>query len=254
MKKPSLKISILILFILIASDSFAQKLSKTEREYYILGTLDDYMGRQIDPRDENLLDRYDATQGPLVTNVDSILKIDYPASDYRVEKYTDKAGNPLSFKIFSKVLTEKVNGYYEFKPSGSSTVDIDPLLNNQRVMTGVLKQNIFSNNNEKLAFLAGVYVRYGFANDTAYHISIGNGPYKASVCYKILKDMNCKPSYIVMKNYIPVGYHLYFHPTAQVKSYLEQFMPLRKKLYNNLMAVFEKAESDYKKRSKKKHQ
>jgi len=254
MKKPSPKISILILFILIASDSFAQKLSKTEREYYILGTLDDYMGRQINPRDENLLDRYDASQGPLVTNVDSILKIDYPISDYKVKKYIDKAGNPLSFKIFSKVLSEKFNGYYEFKPSGSSTSDNDPLLNDKPIMMGMLKQDIFGNNSNKLAFLAGVYVRYGFPSDTAYEISIANGPYKAAVCYKILKDMNCRPSYIILKDNIPVGYQLSFHPTQQVKSYLQRFMPLRKELYNNLMAVFEKAMSDSQKRSKEKHQ
>lgn len=254
MKKPSLKISILILFILIASDSFAQKLSKAEREYYILGTLDDYMGREIDPGDQNLLDRYDATQGPLVTNVDSILKIDYPTSDYKVEKYTDKEGNPSGFKISSLILSRRFNEYYEFKPTGSSTADIDPLLNNQREMTGILKQNIFSNNNEKLAFLAGVYVRYGFASDTAYEISIGNGPYKASVCYKILKDMDCSPSYIILKDHVPVPHILYFHPTLRVKAYLKRFMPLRKQLDDSFIAIIRKARSDYKKRSRQKHQ
>jgi hypothetical protein len=241
------------LFIFMASNSFAQKLSKTEREYYILGTLGDYMGREVDPREENLLDRYDATQGPLVTNVDSILKVDYLVSEYKVEKYTDKTGNPLSFKIFSDVLSSKFNKYYDFKPSGSSTSDNDPLLNDKPIMMGMLKQNIFSNNNSKLAFLAGVYVRYGVANDTSYQISIANGPYKASVCYKLLKELNCNPSYKILENNIPVGHILYFHPTLQVRSYLQRFMPLRTKLYNNLLAVFEKAQSDYKKRSKQKH-
>jgi hypothetical protein len=253
MKKPNLILFLILSLITITKSTFGQTLNKVQREYFILGTLCDYMGREIEPREAYLLDRYDATQGPLVKAVDSILKIDYPVSDYKVENYTDKAGNALSFKIFSKMLSDKFNGYYDFKPSGSSTSDNDPLLNNRPIMTGVLKKNIFSNDNDKLAFLAGVYVRYGIVNDTSYEISIGNGPYKASVCYKLLKDMNCNPSYEILKDNIPVGHLLYFHPTLQVKSYLQKFMPLRNKLNNNLIAFFKKAESDSQQRSKEKH-
>lgn len=254
MKKPCLKIFLLILFTLITGKSFAQKLNKAEREYYILGTLGDYMGRQVDPRDKYLLDRFYAYEGPLVANLDSILKIDYPVLDYKVEKYADTAGNPLSFKILSEVLSDKFNQYYEFKPSGASTSNNDPLLNGKPIMMGILKQDIFIDSNSRLAFLAGVYVRYGFPNDTAYEIAIANGPYKVAVCYNILKDMKCRPSYLILKDNIPVGHILYFHPTAYVKDYLKKFMPLRKKLQDNLMAIFDKARSDYKKRSKHKHQ
>jgi len=245
----------LITFILIILSQalFGQMLNKTQREYFVLGTLDDYMGRQLDPRDKNLLDRYDATQEPLVSAVDSILKIDYTVSDYKVERYDDTAGRPLSFKIFSKILSEKFNGYYEFEPSGSSTEDNDPMLNTKPILVGKLKQGIFKSDEDKLAFLAGVYVRYGFPNDTACEIAIPNGPYKSSICYKLLKDMKCNPAYIILKDHIPVGHLLYFHPSAQVKAYLEKFMPLRKKLYDSLLAYFKIAESDFQKQSKQHH-
>lgn len=235
---------ITFLLIIISQALFGQILNKTQREYFVLGTLDDYMGRQLDPRNQNLVDSYDATQGPLVTAVDSIFKIDYSVSDYKVERYTDTAGHPLSFKIFSKILSKKFNEYYEFEPSGSSTSDNDPALNNKPILMGALKQNIFKNNEDKLAFLSGVYVRYGVVNDTTWEIIIPNGPYKASVCYKLLRDMNCAPSYTFLKDHIPVPHILDFHPTLEVKAYLEKFMPLRKKLHHSLMAAFGFAETD----------
>lgn len=244
---------ITFLLIILSQALFGQTLNKIQREYFVLGTLDDYMGRQLDPRDKNLLDSYDATQGPLVNVIDSVLKIDYPVSDYKVERYTDTAGHPLSFKIFSKILSEKFNGYYDFESSGSTTSDNDPELDNKPILMGKLKQDIFRSTEDKLAFLAGVYVRYGFPNDTAYEIAIPNGPYKSSICYKLLKDMNCNPAYIILKDHIPVGHLLYFHPSPQVKAYLEKFMPLRKKLYDSLLAAFKQAESDYKKQSKQHH-
>jgi hypothetical protein len=144
-----------------------------QREYFVLGTLDDYMGRQLDPSGKNLFDRYDATQGPLVSAVDSILKIDYPVSDYKVQRYLDANGNPLSAKIFSDKLSSKFNSYYQFEPSGSYTSPRD-----EAILRGKLRVDAFKNQEQKLAFLTGVYVRYGSPNDTACLISIPNRPYK----------------------------------------------------------------------------
>jgi hypothetical protein len=61
--------------------------------------------------------------------------------------------------------------------------------------------------------------------------------------------MNCNPSYVILKDHIPVGHLLYFHPSAEVKTYLDKAMPLRKKLHDSLLAYFKIAESGYKRQS-----
>jgi hypothetical protein len=242
------KLAIAIFFITICNGVFGQGLNKIQREYFLLGTLNDYMGRSVDPRDKNLVDRYDAIQGPLVNTLDSILKLDYPNSAYRVERYTDSKNAPLSFKIFSDTLFKKLNKYYIFKQSGSFTSDNNPQLNNRPILVGALKTNVFHNDSEKLAFLAGTYVRFGLSNDTAYEISIANSYSKAIVCYHLLTDFKCKATYQVRQNYIPTGFHVYFHPNAQVKAYLQNYIYLRKRLDEALNAYIQKIKSESRKK------
>jgi hypothetical protein len=183
-------INLVAIFSLLSYASFAQKMSKDERTFFVLGTLNDYMGRQQDPRDSDLLDRYYPFETPVATIIDSILRCDYPASAYHVEKIMT-ADSTVRCNIFSAVLVKKMNAYYNFKPSGSSTVDNNPSLNNRPILTGRLKDSIFKNDNEKLAFLEGVYLRFGLPNDTAYLINMANSISKASLCYRLLQQFNC---------------------------------------------------------------
>jgi len=238
MKGP--KLFILLFSLAIANSSFGQKLNKVEREYFVLGTLSDYMGRDLDPREKNLLDRYDALQGALITVVDSLLKIDYPISSYKVDRYLDSSSNLQSGKIFSDNLSTKFNSYYVFKESGEFTSDNDPQLNFKPILRGALKKEIFANDPQKMAFLAGAFVRFGLVNDTAYEISIANSYSKAKVCYDLLADFKCEPVYQISQNYIPVGHHVYFHPSQKIKIYLQQFMYLRKRLDESEQMWFER--------------
>ena len=41
--------------------------NKSLNEFFILGTLKDYMGRTLDPREESLLDRYDIISFSVLT-------------------------------------------------------------------------------------------------------------------------------------------------------------------------------------------
>ena len=214
--------------IILSQTLSAQQLNKTQREYFILGTLSDYMGRSLNPREKNLLDSYYAYEGPLVTILDSLLKIEYSASDYASEKSFRSNGRLSRFKISSDIISSKLNSYYKFKPSGSFTMEYDT------IYRGTLKDDIFKTDAEKLAFLTGVYVRFGMHNDTAYEISIANSISKALVCYHLLKEFNCKPTYSIWQNYIPVGHHIYFHPSEELKAYLLQFMYARERLQNSL--------------------
>ena len=235
----ALKIIISIFLTISFESAIGQQLNKVEREYFILGTLNDYMGRYLDPRDKSLIDRYDALQGPLITAIDSILEKDYANSSYKVDRYFDSNGDLISAKIFSDTVFTKINAYYSFRESGSSTSDNDPQLNNKPILMGTLKKDIFNNASEKLAFLAGAYVRYGLPNDTAYLINIGNSLSKATMCFQLLQEFDCKPSYNILHN-IPTIHQVYFHPSNKVKTYLEQCMYLRKRLYDAELLWIEK--------------
>ena len=224
------KLLIIISLNAVFQTAWGQVLNKKQREYFILGTLDDYMGRRIDPREVNFVDRYDGLQGPLITVVDSLLQIDYSSSNYRVDRYLDANRNLLSGKIFSDTLAKRFNSYYTFEQSESFTSNNDPKLNNISILGGALKPNIFTNEAEKLAFLSGTYVRYGFANDTAYEISIANSYSKANVVKQLLTEFGCNPSYQIRRNTIPVGHLVYFHPSETVRKYLNRFMYVRNRL------------------------
>jgi hypothetical protein len=228
--------------IILSQTLSGQPLTKIQREFFVLGTLDDYMGRRLNPDEKNLLDSYYSYEGSLVTMLDSLLKIDYSSSDYKAERYFTSDGTPASSKIFSNIISEKFNSYYRFKPSGFFTLEHDT------IYWGKLKGGIFKTDAEKLAFLAGVYVRFGMRNDTAYEISIANSTSKTLICTDLLKEFNCKPTYSIWKNYIPVGHHVYFHPTEELKAYLQQYMYARKRLENSYKAIFQKMSADTGKR------
>ena len=233
------KILIAILLLIIGKSSLGQKLNKVEREYFILGTLSDYMGRYLDPRDKNVVDRYDALEFPLIDAIDSVLKKDYTNSSYKVDKYSDSGVNVRSAKILSDTLFKKLNSYYVFHESGSYTSDGDPELDNRPILMGALKENIFSDDAEKFAFLAGAYVRFGFRKDTCYEILIANSLSKARVCYEVLKYFKCKPFYTTIQGNIPTPHMVYFHPTKEMEEYLNRFMYLRRRLEKSRKTFFD---------------
>jgi hypothetical protein len=62
---------------------FSQTEKKTLNEFLILGTLSDYMGRWLDPRQENLLDRYDPSEGVMKSIIDSLVRTTYPKKNIK---------------------------------------------------------------------------------------------------------------------------------------------------------------------------
>lgn len=208
--KNSLFLIITILFF-FGSHASAQKSDERLNKFIILGTLRDYLGRELDPRHESLLDRF---EGSMLLVVDSLIKVTYPTKVYQEIK---KTGTIIS----SNFLASQFNAFYNFKPSRRYTSP-----GGKEILTGTLKDNIFHNRREKMAFLAGVFLRFGHQTDSVYLISIANSASKAKMCYALLKEFNCKPNYIIRTNYIPNGHHVFFHPTSKVLAYLKRYEPI----------------------------
>lgn len=213
---------LLITFLFSCSfHAFAQTNTNKElNEFFILGTLKDYMGRTHDPRYENLLDRYDPSEGMMKSIIDSLISATYPQKVY---KEIEIGVNTIS----SNYLAIRFNKFYNYSTSSSSTPE------GKEILTGKLKDDIFQNEQEKLTFLAGVFLRFGTVRDTGYCISIANSLSKAKVCYDLLKQLGCKPFYNIRRNYIPVGHDVFFHPTPNVLAYLEKYDKLHKRVEDN---------------------
>lgn len=138
--------------------SHAQSRDKKLNEFLILGTLNDYMGRELNPEDSTLFDRYNyPSEVSMVATVDSLIKVTYPKKVYNL---VQKTGSTIQ----SAFLAKRFNAFYDFSPGALSTV------NGVKILRGELKDDIFHNEQEKLAFLAGVYLRFG--NKCDLHIML----------------------------------------------------------------------------------
>ncbi len=207
---------LLVVIVLSSCDVFTQQKDKNLNEFLILGTLNDYMGRRLDPRHEDLLERYSSPESALMTAVDSLLKVTYSKEVYNNVVKTKNA-------ITSNLLAKRLNEFYNFEVSDSSTGS------RKEILTGKLKDNIFKNEEQKLTFLAGVFLRFGSISDTAYCISMGNSASKIQMCNSLLKEFDCEPYYEILHN-IPKIHTIYFHPTPKVLAYLKRYEPLRKQI------------------------
>ena len=205
---------------------FSQTEKKTLNEFLILGTLTDYMGRYLDPRQENLLDRYDPSEGVMKSIIDSLVRTTYPQKIYQEMEIGVTT-------ISSNFLATRFNGFYSFNISGASTPD------GRDVLVGKLKDNIMQNEQEKLAFLAGAFLRFGTIRDSLYSISISNSLSKAEVCNKLLKELGCKPSYNILQNLRPTGHVVYFHPTQDVLAYLKKYEKMHKTIEDSRKQFFQ---------------
>lgn len=228
-------LSLIGVLIVWSLNTFAQKV-KVNDTFFILGTFEDYMGKNHDPRTKEQVDYYYSYEKPLAYYVDSLLKKNYPKMSLEIRVSKNR------FEIYSAYIETEFEQYYNYKPSGSYTAP-----GNEPILHGVLKPDIFKTEQQRLSFLAGAYVRFGRDNDTAYCMWVANSMSKAQMCNQLLKELNCKPSYQIVHN-IPTGHVLYFHPDEKVKRYLDNYDPLRKEVNKALTNMIDSMMNESKKR------
>ncbi len=204
------RILIFILSFLSTFLCFGQKISiETDSQYFLLGTLSDYMGRYKQPDKPDIVDYYALYEKKLTSVIDSLFQIDGQVLNIK------KQGNKILIR--SNSLSKRVDEYYDYSQNGSD-------------IRGTLKRDIFLTRNQKLSFITGAYTRFGEKNDTTYCIRIHNSLSKAKVLVVTLKEVGCeKVRYDILK-YIPANHVIYFNPTSELKIWLNQYMPLRKEL------------------------
>ncbi len=206
---------------------------KVDYDYFLLGTLNDYMGREKYKEIVNRVDEYSQNSKSLVLFIDSVSKDNYPDLIVTTNKKTGR------LELQSKLLSQKMNDFYFFKPSGRGsysgeadfeTLNLDSLTNTPEfyktyfdtIYTGRIKGDIFKNDTDRFSFIAGAYIRFGGEKDSLYYINVANSISKVKVATEQLKELKCTNiEYVMKKGYIPVGHTVYFTPTDELKSYFE---------------------------------
>ncbi|MDP4202574.1 MAG: hypothetical protein Q8861_07745 [Bacteroidota bacterium] len=203
------------------------------KDYFLLGTLNDYMGRDKYSEVANRVDEYYPNEKPLMSFLDSIYKNSYPDLALSTSPQTGR----LEFR--STLLAQKINDFYEYQSFGRGmycgkadfkTLNLDSLAKTpdfrskyfEPVYTGSVKADIFTSDSERFSFIAGAFIRFGGKKDSLYYISIPNSTSKVNVLTEQLKYLKCtNVNYVIKKDYIPCGHTVYFTPTEELKNYLE---------------------------------
>lgn len=235
-------ISVVLLCFLLAG--YAQKsITPIDNEYLLVGTLSDYMGRQKYKKAEKRVDKYYQSEKKLCMSIDSIFKTSYPDLSLSAEK--NVISMKYEFQLYSESLVKDIEKFYNYQPSPTKiysgeadykTLNLDSLTKTEdfvatyfdTVYTGRLKPGVFKTEHQKLSFITGAYVRFGWYNDSLNYISVPNSVSKVKMLDILLRDVGCSNvKYEIKKGYIPVGHTVYFNPTNKLKSYFEAYKNLR---------------------------
>ena len=164
-------------------------------DFFLLGTLSDYMGRFQYVDREKQIDRYYPYEESIAKYIAKFIK-----ENYRIVVNTVFITSRHS-EIFSPKLAKEIHTKY-FDEKGRF---IDSTLNSEV---------------KKYSFLTGVYYRYGeHLEGNIYKIQVANSP-KDKEIYQILKDLECdKLVYKFLRGYIPSSDIFYLEATPRMIKY-----------------------------------
>jgi hypothetical protein len=210
------------------------------KDYFLLGTLSDYLGREKTYKNNTFVDNYYKDETSLMSYIMKIYSDESP--EFVVEK-NQYPFNSVTDILNSKKIAEKMNFFYNFKFDGGFKYFIDPKDKEWRkkyndfhkssepkdtVYVGTMKANLFKTNLQKISFIIGTYSRYGKPNETRYCIRMFNSTSKYDNCVAILEQLKCTNiEKEITKNNIPTHQIVYFKPSLELKKYLDEYAFLR---------------------------
>lgn len=234
-------IALILILSLFSCDKYENV--SIDNDYFLIGTLSDYMGRERFEEIEDRVDKYSQSEKQLCLTIDSIFKKSYPDLEFSssVHKITKKD----EFELYSKTLAKRIESFYSYKASGRMVyngkdeiekLNLDSLTktknfyetNFDTIYTGRLKINVFEKEKQKLSFITGAYVRYGWQTDSLYHIRVFNSISKVKILNELLMGVGCaNVDYDIKKGNIPTPHTVSFSPTEQLKYYFEKYIEMR---------------------------
>lgn len=214
MKRLYLLISLFVFFSFVFPCRAQFNSALYDKEAFLIGTLDDYMGylRTFTAGSASSIyqrvDIYNRTGSKRIALfMDSLFNSEYP--DIFLT-YDEASGIT---ELYSPTLSRKIDKYFDYKPFAMRTIQGDT------IFTGSILKNTFKTDKEKLSFLLGVYLRYGY-NST---ISLANSLSKAAVCVEMLKEFGCKDvEYTIKKGCVPMSQIITFKPSLKIQKIIDE--------------------------------
>jgi hypothetical protein len=232
---------------------------KYDKESFLIGTLDEYMGYQrvfkagVDDFNYHRVDIYFQDELKNALYIDSIFRSDYP------DIHIVNNGASKGIKLYSATLSAVIDKYYNYKPSWNKTIKGDT------IYSGELKKEMLRTEKQKLSFLFGAFLRFGACetkegepgkdkkiamekfSDTPfihmmdridstkrdakcikYCIETPNAPGKAQLCAQLLMEFGCEDvEYVFYKDYIPVSYFAIFKPSEKIQQMIDDVESLK---------------------------
>jgi hypothetical protein len=212
---------IVLFFLIINSISF--KTQEIDKTYYLLGAVDEYMGRSYEMKNPNwkgfLLKIHD-NDSLQIKRIETITEI-------KPKKINIEFYNEWNF-FFSEELEKNINSYFNFKKNKFKQE------NNYYLNTGKLnvEKVLKASENQYLSYLLGVFLLHGKINkadDGLYEISISNASYKFQVLKKIIPKLNAYFAKEEIWYKTPVTFHIKFMPNEELKNLLDKELTFQTK-------------------------
>jgi hypothetical protein len=213
-----------------------------DKDYFLLGTLSDYLGREKTYKNDDFVDNYYKGEASLMSYIRNIYSGESP--DFVVEK-NQYPYNSVTDILKSKKTANKINSFYNYKFDGGFKMDsnvyklkgkefkksLDDFNKSTEpkdtVYVGTMKANLFKTNLQKISFIIGAYSRFGEPNETRYCIILFNSTSKYGYCVAILKQLECTNIEKKIIDNIPTNQLVYFKPSRELKKYLDEYEFLR---------------------------
>jgi len=225
-----MKHRIFIIFFLFSVSLVHGQIQNTlDKMYYLLGTLEDYMGRELYKRN------------PDKRNYIMSLHQDDSGQIKRIEEVTtlkflkrERRGDCINCYEFAELLSHNsaktINSFYVFeKQSGYTDEKGYTLYRGELICNKILN----ASKEMQYSFIAGLFLTHGEKIDDVYEIILANSPRRFECAIKVLEVLNSKIiSTIRTEGTVPTGYIIEFEPSEELKPILDNEIEKRN-IYTN---------------------
>lgn len=213
---------------LLAAFGFAQQKNDINPNFFLLGTLSDYMGRNQFSFKKEVIETYSEFEKPLVIRLTELFKDNV----LRIDSINNNV-SPKKYDLVNKDINTSINSFYDFENYSLTHPKKDT------IFKGKLKGAIFKNDSEKISFLLGCLSRFSSGtvkrSEKEFCLQFANSSSKFLLSQKIIAELGFTINKIETLPNIPRINRIYF--SVDKKNYLlfREFNLLGIELQNALL-------------------
>lgn len=215
------KTAFILLLLFSSLLTIGQELDKT---FYLLGSLEDYMGRTYPKNNPKQWSYINTLQQDRIGEIKRIEEVTgVKVKKKNKEKGCDNCQELYVLKSFSRA--KKINSFYDFN---KNRIGRDLL--GFAFYTGQLKCDKILNATraQQISFLAGQFLTAGEKTENAYQLTLYNAPIRYECLIQLLRKLDCKITLEEQVQRIPVGYYITFVPNDEIKKVLDKELLIKK--------------------------